>query len=85
MKNTFNPTTIEELLASKPEVKDMTISEVMDLDDGPRKKFYLIKYIRAAHPKGSAGAVLKRFSCAELIDGLDGQTLDNSIILKPIN
>ena len=85
MKKIFNPTTIDELLASKPEVRDMTISEVMDLTDGPKKKFYLIKYIRLAYPKGLGGSALRRFSCAELIDGMDSQTLDNSIILKPIN
>lgn len=64
---------------------NLNISQVMDLRDGPKKKFYLIKYINRAHPKGSAGVDLRKFSCAELIDGLDGQTLDNSIILKPIN
>ena len=86
MKKIFNPTTVDELLASKPEVKNTTISEVMALQDGPIKKFYLVKYIRQTQPKRTAGIVLKRSSCQDLVAVfLFDQTLDDSIILNPIN
>lgn len=65
---------------------NLTISQVMDLEDGPKKKFYLVKYIRQTQPQRSAGIVLKRSSCQDLIAVfLSDQTLDNSIILKPVN
>lgn len=65
---------------------NLTISQVLDLQDGPRKKFFLIKYIRAIDPKGVSGLDLKKLSCAQLVvDGLANHFLDDSIILKPVN
>ncbi len=65
---------------------NLTISQVLDLADGPKKKFYLVKYIRQTQPQRTEGIVLKRSSCQDLITVfLFDQTLDDSIILKPVN
>jgi len=57
---------------------DYSLTEILAMTDGPKKKFYLIRHINVHFTETSKGTNLKEFSCKELVDALETWSLAKS-------